>query len=56
MRRTGIIMTVPSFTVGLVRINPKTPFYFLHWPDGSFMLGLWKVCVFLNVETKGELK
>lgn len=41
-------LTVPRFTVGLVCIKPKKRFYFLHWPDGSFMLGLWRVCIYLT--------
>ncbi len=42
-------ITIPQFTLGILNFKPYKKLYFELWPNGSFMLGLWRVIIFLTV-------
>lgn len=48
--------TVPQFTIGILRFKPHRRLYLEIWSCGSFMLGLWRVIVFLTVWPKQPQK
>jgi len=45
-------VTIPQVTIGTLRIKPSKRLYLELWPGGSFMLGLWRIVLYLTVWPK----